>query len=652
MGCAVALLAALVVGVGGAGGHSLDTTTLLVEVIGGGQISGGGGQIDCGAGAVECYATYVSGTSVTLTATASGAWSFDDWGSGCSSQSGTTCTITLDGQAHEVIASFAPTGASPGQNTLNVSAPTDENGNGGEVADGSGIIDCGSSGDICADTEYTGSTLSVLETPDPGYQFDGWGGACSGTGPVCTVTLSSDQSITASFSQSASATTLTVTVTGNGTVSGGGIACTSVGGSGCTASETAGSNVTLTATPAAGAGFAGWGGACAGSATTCVVTMDSAKLVTAAFNGGASGSTEPVVVAVVGNGSVTGSGIDCGGTAKKCTVNVAAGSSVTLTATAASGGLFTGWSGSCTGAASTCTVTVAAPTSVTATFSGGTTGSGPTLSVSVRGPGTVSGGGIDCGGGASTCSATVTKGSTVTLTATPQPGATFDGWAGACHGTAKTCRLTPKAAVSVSATFGAAGAPPPPPPHATPLLRSRGKPLVRRTELGFTVTLRFRLAQARALRVRALRAGRAEAAFSFTAPAGPANVGPFPLAKPGYYRFEIAAAGGSLHWTSCLGRCGPGSTTSTFAFSRRPPDVKKAGREWSVALRFRSTVAAGVELRVYRGGKLARDVRFAVGSGAAKARPVLLSPGGYSFKVVAIDAYGRVRSLTWIAVLP
>jgi hypothetical protein len=47
---------------------------------------------------------------------------------------------------------------------------------------------------------------------------------------------------------------------------------------------THGSTVTLTATPAAGGLFKGWGGACSGTANTCSVTMDGNKSVTANFS--------------------------------------------------------------------------------------------------------------------------------------------------------------------------------------------------------------------------------------------------------------------------------------------------------------------------------------------------------------------------------
>ncbi len=58
--------------------------------------------------------------------------------------------------------------------------------------------------------------------------------------------------------------------------------------------------------------------------------------------------------------------------------------------------------------------------------------------------------GIACG---TTCSANFGPGSTVTLTATPNPGAAFIGWGGACTGTG-TCTVTMNADLSVVATFG------------------------------------------------------------------------------------------------------------------------------------------------------------------------------------------------------
>lgn len=73
------------------------------------------------------------------------------------------------------------------------------------------------------------------------------------------------------------------TGTGTGTIvsTPNGIYC----GATCAANYAFGRQITLTAQPAPGATFAGWSGACSGTATSCTVSMTSAKSVTAAFMG-------------------------------------------------------------------------------------------------------------------------------------------------------------------------------------------------------------------------------------------------------------------------------------------------------------------------------------------------------------------------------
>lgn len=67
--------------------------------------------------------------------------------------------------------------------------------------------------------------------------------------------------------------------TGSGTVTGPGIDC----GSDCANAFDENTQVSLTATPASGSTFTGWGGACTGTGS-CTLMMDSDKLVTATFN--------------------------------------------------------------------------------------------------------------------------------------------------------------------------------------------------------------------------------------------------------------------------------------------------------------------------------------------------------------------------------
>jgi hypothetical protein len=67
----------------------------------------------------------------------------------------------------------------------------------GRVLSTPGGINCG---DSCQYGFPTGATVT-LEATDPGgdSDFAGWGGACSGTGPTCVVTVSASTAVTATF---------------------------------------------------------------------------------------------------------------------------------------------------------------------------------------------------------------------------------------------------------------------------------------------------------------------------------------------------------------------------------------------------------------------------------------------------------------------
>lgn len=136
-------------------------------------------------------------------------------------------------------------------------------------------------------------------------------------------------------------------------------------GTDCSESYGINTVVNLVATPSAGSVFAGWSGACTGTAG-CQVTMSAAKSVTATFNKSAATYLLTVTKNGTGLGAVASNpaGIICG---TDCNQIYPVNTVVTLTPTPNTGSVFASWSGACTGTGA-CRVTMSAAKSVTATF--------------------------------------------------------------------------------------------------------------------------------------------------------------------------------------------------------------------------------------------------------------------------------------------
>jgi hypothetical protein len=71
-----------------------------------------------------------------------------------------------------------------------------------------------------------------------------------------------------------------------------------------------------------------------------------------------------------------------------------------------------------------------------------------------------------------------------------------------------------------------------------------------------------------------------------------------------------------------------------------------------LTIRFRTTLPVAARLRIYRAARVAKDYRFAPGAGTVTAGPFVVSPGTYTLRLTVMDAYGRLRRLTWYAFLP
>ncbi len=342
----------------------------------------------------------------------------------------------------------------------------------GTVTSSPAGIACGAS---CSAPYAPYTLVTLTATAASGSGFAGWGGACAAAGArsTCVVSMNGDRQVTATF-QPGTWHPLQVALDETGicnpppgcvpgmacpavcyggsavTSSPAGISCGATGGP-CSAAFASGTSVVLTATPNPNTRnvFAGWLGACSGTARTCVVAMTQPQAVTARFVSDVHYALS-VTRAGTGAGRITGAGgaVDCG---TACSALFSTGTTVTLTATAAAGATFTGWSGACAGTSPTCTVRMSQAQAATATFTSLQTYA-LTVTRSGAGTGTVvsSPAGIQCG---AACSASFGGGVTVTLTAAATAGSTFRGWSGACAGTALTCTVRMDQAQAVAAAF-------------------------------------------------------------------------------------------------------------------------------------------------------------------------------------------------------
>jgi hypothetical protein len=239
--------------------------------------------INCGS---SCSGLFKGPVTVTLSAAPSGGSSFGGWGGACGGTG--SCSIFIPNPPENGL-TFAVTATFVGPVKHMLSVATAGVGKGTVSSSPEGIACPGA----CGNGFVVGTTVTLTATPDAVSLFSGWSGACTGSQPTCQLTMSQDQSVTATFDQKPFALTVAKAGTGAGTVTSvpAGIDC----GATC-AAQLAGS-VQLTATPAPGSAFVGWSGACSGAAA-CSLTMDGDKSVSAEF----ADTAAPVVHALASSG--------------------------------------------------------------------------------------------------------------------------------------------------------------------------------------------------------------------------------------------------------------------------------------------------------------------------------------------------------------
>ena len=407
---------------------TLSSFSLIVTKSGTGSgiVTSSPSGINCGA---TCNANYSSSSIVTLTPTPVSGSVFTGWTGACSGSG--ACSVFLDGNK-TVGAVFA-------LDSFSLSVTKSGTGS-GTIASSPGGINCGAT---CSANYKAGNIVALTVMPSTGSIFTGWSGSCSGVSTTCVVNMDANKTAAASFTLNSYMLTVNSSCGGTITSSPAGINC--VDGSGtCSSMFSYGDSVTLSATPATGAGFAGWTGECSGTGT-CAILMDGKKTIGANFTfplhltiSGITGGT--------GNVSSSPAGINC---TSSCINSFTCGTPVSLTARPTGSSVFSGWSGACSGTG-TCVVSMTAIKSVTATFT--LDSFSLTVTKSGNGAGTItsSPAGINCG---ATCNANYNSATAVALSVTPANGSFFSGWTGACSGIGSTCIVSMDGNKNVGASF-------------------------------------------------------------------------------------------------------------------------------------------------------------------------------------------------------
>jgi uncharacterized repeat protein (TIGR02543 family) len=168
-----------------------DNTTynLTASVTGTGTVSGAG--LNCRGPGVGCTSPQAADAKVTINATPGPGQAFAGWSGACTGTN-PSCQVAMSSD-QKVTAAFRVSGPSTVSLTLS--------------AHGAGRIDLGTAKCVstaakpatCAESVEAGSPVELKAVPAKGYVFAGWKGACAGTKPTCTLNLTADAKVSATF---------------------------------------------------------------------------------------------------------------------------------------------------------------------------------------------------------------------------------------------------------------------------------------------------------------------------------------------------------------------------------------------------------------------------------------------------------------------
>ncbi len=290
------------------------------------------------------------------------------WTSGCSSSSGGSST---NPPPSPTTYALTVNSTNPASGVAVIVSPSDNTGS--------------SSGTTSFSRTYNSGASVTLAAPATAgtNTFASWSGCTSATGATCTVTMSSNTTVTANYS-TAPPVPYTLTVNSTNPTSGVAIGVSpadnnsaSSGSTSFTRAYNNGTSVTLTAPATSGTNtFSSWTGCTSATGVTCNVTMSANATVTANYTPPPPvtytltiNSTSPASGVAIGVSPADNNSAASGNTSFTRTYN--SGTSVTLTAPATSGtNAFASWSGCTSTSQLICTASMNANTTVTANYLG------------------------------------------------------------------------------------------------------------------------------------------------------------------------------------------------------------------------------------------------------------------------------------------
>jgi hypothetical protein len=416
--------------------------------------------IDCtlrdGTATGSCRSPFAADAMVTLVASADSGNRLDGWSDACSVTTA-SCTIQMT-TALRASARFTAL------RRVRVTAPGGD-GRGTVTSDPAGIscrVDGAVLSGSCEMDVPQGTTVqlradaSVASTSTPASSFGGWGGACTGALPGCSVVVASTEQVVRPTFFGARTLTVTLGGTGSGRVSGDGIDCSGLTTT-CRVSVAHGTTVTVTATANSDATFEGWNGCPGAPTSSCTLTLTANSTLSASF------AQRPVTLTM----SLTGSGggsllvdgrarctLAVGQRATSCIIDVARGAVLTISSVADASSRLVALRDVCTGLTS-CTVTMTGPKTVSAEFSRDLV----PVRIVVQGTGAGSVqlvGTTTCtrikGQAPSVCETLVPADDARTLRAVADDGSEFKGFSAPC-GSAPSCSFVPGEPRTIVATF-------------------------------------------------------------------------------------------------------------------------------------------------------------------------------------------------------